>query len=80
MKEPIQVGDVVCIRDGKKNTYRMHYGFECEKPRVVLGHDFGTGRRRLHLDGPPGYLWIGDAKLVMRKHELEAQQKAKKSA
>lgn len=79
MKEPIQVGDIVTVRDGKKNTYRQHYGFEAEKPRQVVRDDMGTGRRRLHLDGPPGYLWIGDAKLVMRKREFEAQN-AKKNA
>lgn len=77
MKELIAIGDVVTIRDAKMNTYRMAYGPSVTEPRVVLRDDTGTGRRRLHLDGPPTLLWIGDAKLVMRKADKEKQDKQK---
>jgi hypothetical protein len=77
VREPIAVGDVVTIRDAKVDTYRNAYGHEVTKPRIVVQDDVGSGRRRLHLDGPPTLLWIGDAKLVMRKQEREKAEKAR---
>lgn len=82
MKEPVAIGDVVTVRDAKQNTYRNAYGADALQPRVVVRDDHGTGRRRLHLDGPPTLLWVGDARIVMRKRERERMEadKAKRAS
>lgn len=77
MREPIEIGDVVVVSDAKQNVYRNAYGPEALQPRVVVLDDHGTGRRRLHLDGPPTLLWIGDAKVVQRKAERARQERDK---
>ena len=66
MRRGILVGDTVVVRDGKCNLYRNAYGHAALSPRVVVQEDRGTKRRRLHLDGPPGLLWIGDARRVKK--------------
>ena len=71
MRRGIMVGDTVVVRDRKWNLYRQAYGHDALAPRVVVAEDSGTGRRRLHLDGPPNLLWIGDAKLVKARDEKE---------
>ena len=73
MRLGIKIGDTVTVRDRKWNTYRNAYGHEALAPRKVVAEDFGTGRRRLHLDGPPGLLWIGDAKRV--KLAIDGEEK-----
>ncbi len=66
MRRTIQVGDTVLVRDRYVNTFRNSYGPDALLPRVVIAEDKACKRRRLHLDGQPNLLWVGQARCVKR--------------
>jgi len=61
----IEVGDTIRIYDRALPQLRRQYG-ELPETFVVKGQDMVGGKRRLHVDGPPGAIWAMHARIVKR--------------
>lgn len=64
--EPIRVGDTIRIYEKVIDQFRRQYGAELPEAFVVNAVEIVSGKKRLHVDGPPGAIWAMHARIVKR--------------
>lgn len=71
----IQVGDRIKLYEKTARAYQQAYGLSQDATWVVTGEDFPMGRRRLHVEGPPTCIWVGDARLVYSPQSKDRRER-----